>query len=99
MPSHVARQVVAADFARFDWILAMDRHNLAVLERLRPTNFRGHLGLLLALSDESKVLEVPDPYYGAKREFEDALALIEKGAASLLDAIRLRLAISEARAT
>ena len=34
-----ARQVVAADFGRFDWILAMDRGNLAHLEGLRPAGF------------------------------------------------------------
>jgi len=99
VPSRVARQVVTADFARFDWILAMDRHNLAMLETLRSADFRGHLGLLLALSDESNVLEVPDPYYGGRREFEHALALVEKGAAALVGAIQLHLAIGEARAT
>ena len=93
LPSRVARQIVTADFARYDWILAMDRHNLAMLEALRPKAFQGHLGLLLALSDESKVLEVPDPYYGGTREFEHALALVEKGAATLLEAIQLRFAI------
>jgi protein-tyrosine phosphatase len=98
LPPHVARQIVTADFARYDWILAMDRHNLAMLEAMRPTDFRGHLGLLLALSDQSNVLEVPDPYYGGTREFEHALALVETGAAALLEAIRLHLAI-EARAS
>jgi len=98
LPSRVARQIVTADFARYDWILAMDQHNLAMLETLRPTTFRGHLGLLLALSDESNVLEVPDPYYGGTREFENVLALVEQGAAALLEAIRLHLAI-EAKTT
>jgi protein-tyrosine phosphatase len=71
----------------------MDRHNLAKLETLRPADFQGHLGMLLALSGESNVLEIPDPYYGGTKEFEHTLALVEKGAAALLGAVRLQLAI------
>ena len=73
----------------------MDRHNLAMLETLRPRGFRGHLGLLLALSDESKVLEIPDPYYGGPREFQYVLDLVEKGAATLLEAVQIYLAIGD----
>jgi len=99
LPSRLARQIVTADFARFDWILAMDRHNLAMLEALRPSGFKGHLGLLLGLSGKSSAIEVPDPYYGGAREFEHTVALVEKGAAELLEAIRLHLAIDDATGT
>src|ERR1700749_3054541 len=30
-----ARRVESKDFARFEWVLAMDRHNLAFLDTLR----------------------------------------------------------------
>src|SRR5450755_4559941 len=52
LPPHRARMVGATDFARFDWILAMDRHNLEMLQTMRPIAYRGHLGLMLSLGDE-----------------------------------------------
>lgn len=56
-----ARQVEAADFARFDRLYAMDRMNLAWLEDLRPPDHRGELGLFLDLAPGLGVREVPDP--------------------------------------
>src|SRR4249920_1700362 len=47
-----ARQVRRSDFSRFDWILAMDRANLAALKSLRPPAYAGHLGLYLELAPE-----------------------------------------------
>ncbi|MCP6726141.1 hypothetical protein NL526_29205, partial [Klebsiella pneumoniae] len=57
-----ARQVGLGDFARFGWILAMDRTNLRELEAMRPSGFEGHLGLFLDFAPELGVREVPDPY-------------------------------------
>ena len=89
---HYARKVAASDFARFDWIMAMDRYNLDLLQALQPTSYRGHLGLLLAMRSEGGVVEVPDPYFGGPREFEHVLDLVERGADALLTAIRERFA-------
>ena len=72
----------------------MDRHNLEVLQTMRPI-VRGHLGLMLAVDGKSRVVEVPDPYFGGPRDFEHVLELVERGAETLLRAIRRRLAIGE----
>ena len=90
LPPHRARQVGPKDFARFDWILAMDRRNLDVLARLCPANFVGHLGLLMDFAPEFGTLDVPDPYYGTAHDFDEALRLIEGGTVQLLSAIRQR---------
>jgi protein-tyrosine phosphatase len=95
LASRFARKVSAADFARFSWILAMDRHNLEVLQTMRPISYRGHLGLMLAMDGKSSVVEVPDPYFGGPRDFEYVLKLVERGAETLLNVIRGRLAIGE----
>ena len=92
LPPHRARRVGARDFVRFDWILGMDRHNLRELQAMRPEEYEGHLGLLLALRDPPLADDVPDPYYGGTQEFETALDLIEQGADALLVAVRQRLA-------
>jgi protein-tyrosine phosphatase len=82
-----ARQVQAGDFARFDWILAMDNVNLRTLDELRPRDYAGHLGLLLDLSPALGVREVPDPYYGGPERFERMLDLIEPASEALFERV------------
>jgi protein-tyrosine phosphatase len=81
---HRARQVAPRDFARFDWILAMDQRNLRYLAEHRPKDFGGHLGLLLDLLPALGQREVPDPYYGGPDGFERMLDLIEPASDALL---------------
>ncbi len=90
--NRVARQVQVDDFRRFNWILAMDRHNLAALRLLRPGAYGGRLGLFLDFAPQLGVREVPDPYHGAPQDFERVLDLTERGAAALLEAVRAQLA-------
>ncbi len=80
-----ARQVSRADFARFDWILAMDRGNLADLERLRPRDYAGHLGLFLEVAPHLGRREVPDPYDGGADGFETVLDLVEAASVALVE--------------
>lgn len=79
-----ARTVGSADFERFDWIFAVDRANLALLETMRPKEFSGHLGLLLDLVPESGLKDLPDPYYGSTRGFERVLDLAEAASVELV---------------
>jgi len=83
-----ARQIEVADFARFGWILAMDRVNLRELEAMRPDTFSGHLGLFLDLEPALGVREVPDPYYGGADGFERVLDLVETASAVLIARLR-----------
>ena len=94
IPLRRARQVTAEDFRRFEWVLAMDRFNLAELEALRPRNYRGHLGLFLDFAADLDRREVPDPYHGTGEDFERVIDLAEKGAAALLEVVSARLARS-----
>lgn len=87
-----ARRVCAEDFTRFDWILAMDRHNLAELESRCPEALHGKLRLFLSFAPDALEDEVPDPYYGNLAAFETTLALCETGAAGVIEACRGQLA-------
>ena len=87
-----ARQVAAADFARFGWIIAMDEQNLRALEALRPHGYPGHVGLLLALTPDLGTVEVPDPYYGGPDGFERVLDLIERASPALLERVAAGIA-------
>lgn len=86
-----ARQVIPADFKRFDYILAMDHENLAHLERMSPKAYSGTLGLFLDFADNNEYQEVPDPYYGGAQGFELVLDLIESAGQGLLKDIQTRL--------
>ncbi|MEJ0084333.1 MAG: low molecular weight protein-tyrosine-phosphatase [Pseudomonadota bacterium] len=84
LSSQRARQVSAGDFERFDYILAMDRANLAELERLRPRGATARTSLFLDFAPDSGFVEVPDPYHGGVEDFERVLELCEAGARGLL---------------
>jgi protein-tyrosine phosphatase len=78
-----ARQVTAQDFHVFDWIVAMDRQNLADLKELQAHS-GGHAKLTILLEDAPTggVLDVPDPYYGGIDGFRESVRLIQIGVRS-----------------
>jgi protein-tyrosine phosphatase len=83
-----ARQVTPKDFSEFDLILAMDRNNLRDLEALRPRDATAELQLFLDYAPELKLREVPDPYYGGERGFEDVLDLTTAASRGLIVALQ-----------
>jgi protein-tyrosine phosphatase len=83
-----ARLVQPEDFERFEFVLAMDRANLAELETRRPEDARANLSLFMAFAPGSGVAEVPDPYYGGIEDFERVLDLCEVAARGLLTHLR-----------
>ncbi|MDX1734606.1 MAG: low molecular weight protein-tyrosine-phosphatase [Halioglobus sp.] len=92
-----ARQVDAADFAAFDYILAMDHSNLADLRALCPAGYPGHLGLFLDFAPGADLDEVPDPYYGGASGFADVLDLVEAASDGLLRALAQQGRLSDPR--
>ena len=82
--AHRARQVVVADFTRFDALLVMDRVNLRALARHAPAQTRAHVGLFLEFAGMAPPHEVPDPYYGDARDFAAVIALARAGIQGLI---------------
>ncbi|KAB0633583.1 low molecular weight protein-tyrosine-phosphatase [Burkholderia latens] len=87
-----ARQVSAADFERFDLLLAMDEANLAELRRRCPAEHRDKVRLLMEFAPGAAETEVADPYFGGPQGFERVLDQVERACAGLLDALRSRIA-------
>jgi protein-tyrosine phosphatase len=82
--SHLrARQVTEEDFDTFDFILAMDRENLANLQTMRPEGSKAKVRLFLEYG-QCVEQEVPDPYYGGDAGFEHVLDLVENASTGLL---------------
>ena len=84
------RQIEAADFYRFDYVLAMDTANLAILDRLAPNECPTRARMFLDYAHHHVEREVPDPYYGGEDGFERVLDMVEDAAAGLLQHIRER---------
>jgi protein-tyrosine phosphatase len=83
-----AREVAAADFERFDLILAMDWDNLALLEARCPEGLARKLGRLTEHCCRHDNPVVPDPYAGGAQGFEEVLDLVEDACDGLLERIR-----------
>ncbi len=83
-----ARSVALEDFSQFDYILAMDHDNLAILEDRCPQQYQHKLTLLMKYSkNHSADDEVSDPYYGGKQGFEKVLDKVEAASEGLLEHI------------
>lgn len=85
-----ARQVQPEDFKRFDYIVAMDRSNLAHLQEYQES-LGGEAALhLLREFDPLGIpgAEVPDPYYGGPDGFEEVYEMVERSCRHLLRHIK-----------
>ncbi len=84
------RKVIREDFQEYDYVLPMDRQNIADLRRIAPENYQGCLGLLMDFAGRPDT-EVPDPYQGGEQGFEQVLDMIEAATDGLLREIEARL--------
>ena len=80
-----ARKMQIQDFDDFDYFIAMDRENLKEIERLCPEKFRGNVVLFSSFIKNSKLVDVPDPYYGGERGFDEVIDMIELGASGFFE--------------
>ncbi|MFM2400046.1 MAG: hypothetical protein RL341_2203 [Pseudomonadota bacterium] len=90
LSSLVARQVTVEDFRDFDYILAMDWDNLAMLQQMCPKQYQHKLMLLMRFAGDYEEATVPDPYYGGPEGFVKVLDLVEDACSGLLDVVRKR---------
>lgn len=87
-----ARQFRAEDLSQFDYVIAMDRNNLADMqasaqgkpEEARPV-------MISQFSQRFTGQDVPDPYYGGSDGFERVLDMLEDCCHGLLRELRKQL--------
>jgi protein-tyrosine phosphatase len=81
-----ARQVRMSDFDDFDLLIAMDAANRRDLLALAPdAEAAAKVRLLREWEPGATDLDVPDPYYGDGRGFEDVLDMVQASCRALLD--------------
>jgi protein-tyrosine phosphatase len=81
--------VTDADFEEFDLILCADAENVFALREMAPLGTEDRIQLLRSYDpDGDDDLDVPDPYYGGDKGFEDVLDQVEAACRGLLAEIR-----------
>jgi protein-tyrosine phosphatase len=83
---HRARQFVVDWFDEYDIVLAMDRSNLGELERLSRNEADLEKVRMFRSFDPVSTadLDVPDPWYGGRADFEDVLTIVERTTQALV---------------
>ncbi len=82
-----SRKIKSSDFEYYDLILVMDNLNRENLMRLCPDDYKHKIKLMLDYLPEHSFDEVPDPYYGGERGFEDVLDILEEAIEALYEDI------------
>lgn len=80
----LARKVSLTDFESYDLILAMDRGHLVHLHDMAPASAHDRINLFMAHAC-GEITDVPDPYYGHIKDFEDVYDMIARGVNAMLD--------------
>jgi len=79
-----ARKLHARDYREFDWLLCADLDNLADVRSRAPADATARPALLLDWAGQGAGTEVPDPYTGGSREFEQVWAMVDAAAQAIV---------------
>lgn len=92
--AHSARQFRALWFGRYDLIIALDGGHLRDLRSMAPTEAdRAKVRLLREFDPAADSLDVADPYYGGRADFEQVRAQIEAAAPGLIAEIKAHMSV------
>ena len=83
LSSQRARQITPEDCERFDYVLVMDEANYQIVKS-ECSKAQKFLSFAPDVTEE----DVPDPYYGGDKGFEEVLDMVEAASEGLLAYIR-----------
>lgn len=83
-----ARQLHAKDFARFDWLIAMDDGHLQRLRALCAHAVWHKIKPAVQYCQQREIAGVADPYHGMEADFEHALDVIEDLCSGIIEALQ-----------
>ncbi|NQX84465.1 MAG: low molecular weight phosphotyrosine protein phosphatase [Flavobacteriaceae bacterium] len=73
-----SRRFIVEDFETYDYIYVMDHSNYNdVVHLARNTSDTNKVKLILEHTPDAYTLEVPDPYYGGNRGFDNVYELLD----------------------
>lgn len=83
-----ARPVMQEDFSYYDYLIAMDRRNVANMSLIMgAAENQRKINLLLDYDKSTSIIDVPDPYGAGSDGFEKVYNLINNGCMQLLQAL------------
>jgi len=80
---HRASQVTRNRISQWDWFVAMDAANYNDLLSMGANP--GRTLMMRQFEGDSRVADVPDPYYGGEQGFEDVFGILSENADALID--------------
>lgn len=82
---HCVRQFTSDDLDKFDYILAMDKSNRHNISRLLKDKSHSQKVMLMREFDTiGKGEEVPDPYYGGEKNFQEVFEILDRSTENFL---------------
>lgn len=91
-----AEQFQPSDYHRFDMVIAMDGSNQSVLEQIAPhPSSNEKLYLFRSFDPHNKGdMDVPDPYYGGDKGFEDVFQIIARTCPNILGYLKTKYSLT-----
>ena len=86
-----SRPITTKDFENFDKIYCMDVDVLAdVVSKTKNEEQRQKISLFLEAAGDHNHTEVPDPYWGDMKDFEEVFQLLDKGCDKIAENLLLK---------
>jgi protein-tyrosine phosphatase len=86
--NHLGRQLSVNDLDSFDYIMAMDNSNLRNIFRLERAKENSHKIFLMRSHDPfGKDQDVPDPYYGEEKDFQEVFDILNRSVNSFIESL------------
>lgn len=85
---HKGRQLTAGDLDEYDHVFAMDNNNYNSISRLSDGSARARIGLIREFDPLTKGGEVPDPYFGGERGFQEVFEILDRSIENLISHLR-----------
>lgn len=84
--SHRGKQLAPEHFEEFDYLFAMDNRNRESIERLLiGMNTSKRIELIRKFDPLAPGEEVPDPYFGGERGFQEVFEMLDRSIEKLID--------------
>ena len=80
-----SRNIRPKDFSKYDHILAMDNENFQILQQVCPEEHGHKISMIMEFSNNSGVIEVPDPYFGNIAGFERVFDMLDVAMKGLIE--------------
>jgi protein-tyrosine phosphatase len=88
---HCVRQLTAADLEKFDFVFAMDKSNYQNILRLTNDKaVREKVRMMREFDPQGKGRDVPDPYHGGEKDFQDVYDILNRSTDHFIDYLRER---------